>query len=412
MTGTLSGQTRDRKVVVTGMGAISACGVGADALWQAAKSGQSGAKRQDFKELTAQKVFLAAPVPRDLVEANKVHDRPRLQDPVSHMALIAADEAMRQAGLGEAPEGARTGVIVGSGFGGADTLDTNYINYGTDPTSRMDPMSIPKIMTNAAASWISMTFGAKGPVYCNSTACSSASQSMGLAYYLVNAGMMDRCITGGAEGCVVPGVFRAWEVMRVLAPEACRPFSRNRNGMMLGEGAGILVIETEEAAKARGATILAELVGYGTSGDAGDLLRPDPEGAARAMQDALDAEGLAADQVGYVNAHGTATVANDVSETEAMRRVFGAHFEQLAVSSTKPIHGHALGAAGALEAIVTIGALQDGLAPPNINFAEEDPKLGFTPVTQTARPFEARYAMSNSFAFGGINASLIFGRPG
>ena len=399
----------DQTVVITGMGAISTCGAGADTLWAAARDGRSGIKDVAFGR-HEQRVKIAAPVRADFIEAHKVHDRPRLQDPVTHMALIAADEAMTQAELQDVALNDRTGVIVGSGFGGAETLDTNYTIYGHDPSDRMDPMSIPKIMTNAAASWISMTWGAKGPVYCNSTACSSASQSIGLAYQMVKSGMLDRCITGGTEMCVMPGVFRAWELLRVLSQTACRPFSRDRNGMMLGDGAGILVLESKAAALARNAPILAEVVGYGTSSDAGDLLRPDPDGAKRSMEQALATGGLDPSDIGYVNAHGTATVANDVSETQAMRSVFGSAFEALKVSSTKPVHGHGLGAAGALEAIVTINALRDGLAPPNLNFSEIDPKIGFAPVLDRAAPIEASYAMSNSFAFGGINASLIFGK--
>ena len=232
-----------------------------------------------------------------------------------------------------------------------------------------------------------------------------------MAYHLVKAGIVEKAITGGTEGCVVSGVFRAWELLRVLSPTKCRPFSQDRNGMMLGEGAGILIMETRENAEARGATVLAEVVGYGTTGDAGDLLRPDPSGAARSMSQAIRDADLATADIGYVNAHGTATVANDVSETQAMREVFGDAFDNVAVSSTKPVHGHGLGAAGALEAIVTIGALREGLAPPNLNFNEIDPKIGFVPVTGEARKIQTSFAMSNSFAFGGVNASLIFGAP-
>jgi nodulation protein E len=277
----------DRHVVITGLGAISTCGAGAQTLWQAARDGVHGAKETLFARNPTQKVKIAAPVDPALVDAMKVHERPRLQDPVSHMALIAAEEAMQQAGLTDAPQGERTGVIVGSGLGGAETLDTNYWSYATAPDARVDPMTVPKIMANAAASWISMTYGATGPIYCNSTACSSATQSIGLAYHMVKSGMIDRAICGGTENCVIAGTFRAWEVLRVLSPEACRPFSRDRNGMMLGEGAGILVIETRAAAEARGAEILAELCGYGTTSDAGDLLRPNPESAAQAMKRAL-----------------------------------------------------------------------------------------------------------------------------
>lgn len=399
------------RVVITGHGAVSACGAGAWALWHAARDGASGVAPRDFERIPEQKVGHAAYVSDALLAKHAVHVRPRMQDRVAKFALIAADEAVRQAGLGPDDFGEDTGVIVGSGFGGADTLDVNYWKFSRQEGERMDPLCVPKIMTNAAASWISMTWGATGPVYCNSTACSSASQSIGLAYQMVKAGIIRACITGGTEACVVPGVFRAWEILRVLSPTLCRPFSRDRSGMVLGEGAGILVIETLDSARARGAEVLAEIVGYGTSSDAGDLLRPDPVGAAASMSKALTDARLDAEDVGYVNAHGTATVANDVSEAEAMRTVFGAGFDGLAVSSTKPVHGHALGAAGALESIVTLGALREQLAPPNLNFTEADPKIGFTPVLGAARPLSTGYCLSNSFAFGGINASLIFGLP-
>lgn len=399
--------TAAHSVVITGMGAISALGPGAQTLWQAARDGQSGVGDIALPRIQDQKVMKAASISGEMLEAAKVHHRPRMQERVTQFALIAADEAIAQAGLAKGDFGDETAVVVGSGFGGAETLDDNYqaFVHGT----RMDPFSVPKIMTNAAASWISMIFGASGPIYCNSTACSSAGQSIGLAFHMVKSGVVNRAITGGTEGCVVPGVFRAWETLRVLSPTLCRPFSKDRNGMVLGEGAGIFVLETREAAEARGAEILAEVVGYGTTGDAGDLLRPDPSGAARSMAQALRSAGIGAEAVGYVNAHGTGTVANDVSEVQAMREVFGAALDGVALSSSKPIHGHGLGAAGALEAVVTIEALRAGLAPPNANFTEADPKIGFTPVVGAARPFEARYAMSNSFAFGGVNASLIFG---
>ncbi|MCG6904939.1 MAG: beta-ketoacyl-[acyl-carrier-protein] synthase family protein [Rhodobacter sp.] len=399
------------RVVITGLGALSACGAGAEDLWRAARDGVTGVATCDFERIPDQKVGHAAFVSDDMLAEHAVHVRPRMQDRVSKFALVAAEEAVQQAGFGADDFGEDFGVIVGSGFGGAQTLDENYWRFYRSEGERMDPLCIPKIMTNAAASWISMTWGATGPVYCNSTACSSAGQSIGLAYQMVKAGIMRACITGGTEACVVPGVFRAWEFLRVLSADACRPFSRDRNGMVLGEGAGILVIETLENARARGATVLAEIVGYGTSSDAGDLLRPDPVGAAASMSKAIADAGVTAADIGYVNAHGTATVANDVSEAEAMRRVFGDDFNALAVSSTKPVHGHALGAAGALESIVSIGALRDQLAPPNLNFSEFDPKVGFEPVVGSARPIKTRFSLSNSFAFGGINASLVFALP-
>jgi len=398
------------RVVITGVGAYSSCGKGADTLWAAARDGISGVRDLDFDELPNQRVMHAAHIPNDVFLEHAVGNNTRFQDRFSGFGLIAADEAVRQAGLGKDDFDENFGVVVGSGFGGADTLEINYLAYANG-NARIDPMSVPKIMTNAAASWISMTYGARGPVYCNSTACSSSSQSIGLAYQLMRAGIMRRCLTGGAEALIVPGVFRSWEVLRVLTPTVCRPFSQDRNGMVLGEGAGILVLETLEAAQERGATILAEIVGYGTSSDAGDLLRPDPDGAARAMSGAMKDAGIGPAEVGYANAHGTGTVANDLSETNAMRQVFGGAFDDLAVSSTKPIHGHALGAAGALEAIVTLGALKHQLAPPTATFTTLDPNIGFEPVHGPARAIKTQYCLSNSFAFGGINASLIFGPP-
>jgi len=401
-----------RRVVITGAGAVTACGAGTDALWDAVRDGRSAVAEIDFADLPQQKVSRAAHIPDTLLDAHAERIKPRFQDRVTGFALVAAAEAVAQSGLHADDFGPDFGVFVGSGFGGAETLNRNYLNFGAQGGARMDPMSIPKIMTNAAGSWLAMTYGATGPTYCNSTACSSAGQSIGLAYQHVKTGQVERCFAGGTEACVVSGVFRAWEVLRVLSPTLCRPFSRDRDGMVLGEGAGILVLESLASAQARGAPVLAEIVGYGTTSDAGDLLRPDPEGAAAAMRLALRDAGLTPDRIGYVNAHGTGTVANDISETEAMRQVFGDVFDGLAVSSTKPVHGHALGSAGAIELIATLGALTEGLAPPNANFTTPDPKIGFEPVRDRARPLDpAAYAMSNSFAFGGINAALILGPP-
>jgi len=396
------------RVVITGVGAFSPCGYGVDALWSSARDGVSAARTVQFETVPNQHVKTAANIPDALFNAHSSNFKHRFQDRVTGFALIAADEAVTQAGLTPDDFGDDCAVIVGSGFGGADTLDVNYLAYA-NANVRMDPMSIPKIMTNAAASWISMTYGARGPVYCNSTACSSSSQSIGLAYLLLRSGAIKRCITGGTEACVVGGVFRAWEVLRVLSPDFCRPFSRDRNGMLLGEGAGILVLETLESAQERGATILAEIAGYGTTSDAGDLLRPDFRGAASAMSKAMTDAGLSAGQVGYANAHGTGTVANDISETKAMREVFGDSFDSLAVSSTKPVHGHALGAAGALETIITMNSLIHQLAPPSVNYTTLDPAIGFEPVQGEARPIQTGFCLSNSFAFGGVNASLILG---
>ena len=396
------------RVVLTGMGAVSACGIGTDSLWQGVVKGRSGVRPVSFDLLENQRVGTAAALQEQDIEQINAVAGSRMRDPVAQYALVAAREAIAQAGLGIEDFGDKCGVVIGSGFGGAKTLDDNYIAFGVDKKMRLDPMAVPKIMNNAAASWVSMETGASGPLYSPSTACSSGSQSIGLAYQLVKAGAVERCLAGGAEACLVGGVFRVWELLRVMTAEENRPFSKDRNGMTLGEGAGIVVVESLESAKARGATILCELTGYATNSDAGDLLRPNPERAAACMEAALAEAGVASDVIGYVNAHGTGTVANDVTETEALKAIFGEALENVAISSTKPIHGHALGAAGAIEAIVTVHALRQQVAPPTINFNEMDPKIGFDPVSNVAEKITTKAVMSNSLAFGGINTSLIF----
>lgn len=400
-----------RRVVITGVGAVSACGLGREALWHAARDGDSGVRETIFPRILRQNVKHAAPVPREVWDELALSGNSRFQDRIAMAALAAAREAVGQAGLEPSDFGPRCSVVVGSGFGGAQTLDINYHSLATAPEKRADPFSIPKIMTNAAASWIAMDMKATGPLYCVSTACSSAAQSIGLGAQLIAAGLADRCLAGGAEALLVDATFAAWEALHVMTSTKCRPFSKDRDGMVLGDGAGIVVLETEESARARGAPILAVMAGYGTTSDANDLLRPDPAGSRACMQQALDNAGLALSDIGYVNAHGTGTIANDIAETSAMRAVFGAKFDDVLVSSTKPVHGHALGAGGALEFIVTLEALRAQLAPPTLNFLGEDPKIGFLPVHGSARAFAAPAALSNSFAFGGINASLVIALP-
>ncbi|WP_299356773.1 beta-ketoacyl-[acyl-carrier-protein] synthase family protein [uncultured Shimia sp.] len=398
------------RVVVTGAGAVSACGLGREALWHGVASGQSGVCSVDFPAIGNQRVGTAAALSADSLETLAEDLKHRMRDPVAVYAVRAAHEAIEQAGLTDGDFGDACGVVIGSGFGGAKTLDDNYMAFGVDRKMRLDPMAVPKIMTNAAASWVSMEFGASGPIYASSTACSSGSQSIGLAYQMLKGGAMQRCLAGGSEACLVGGVFRVWELLRVMTAEKNRPFSKDRNGMTLGEGAGILVMETLESAQARGADILCEIVGYGTNSDAGDLLRPNPKRASACMELAIADAGVSPSEIGYVNAQGTGTVANDVTEVGALRDVFGADLKGLEVSSTKPIHGHALGAAGAIEAVVSIEALRHQIAPPTINFNEVDPKIGIDPVANTARPISTNAVMSNSLAFGGINASLVFAK--
>ncbi len=396
-----------RRVVITGMGTVNAAGHGVNSLWHAARDGVSGVDEFLLDRTDKQHVRIAAAVknynPQD-------HFSPQLIqtcDRFSQFALIAADEAVEQADLhNEGPLGERTAVIVGSGIGGADTNDEGHYNFYVKK-GRDDPFAIPRVMPNAAASQITMMYGCKGPSLAVSSACSSSSQAVGLGMQMIRWGLADRAIVGGSEALLTPAVFRAWETLRVMTPDKCRPFSKGRNGMVLGEGAAILVIEAEDFARSRGATALATIAGYGTTSDAGDLVRPDPDGAARSMTLALDDAGLAPEEIDYVNAHGTGTVLNDMTETDALKRTFGAHASALSISSTKPIHGHTLGAAGAIELVVTVKALNEQIAPPTINWIEADPKCDLNVVPNTAQKRSIRAALTNSFAFGGINSSLI-----
>ena len=399
-----------RRVVVTGMGAVSGCGIGAPALWHACRDGQPGVRHFRIEAMPRQQVTTASFLAPEDAETIWKGKSPRFQDIVTAMALHAAQEAVAQAGLTRTDFGSRCGVVVGSGFGGGETLQINYDLFSADPLSRIDAFAIPKIMTNAAGAWVAIEFGATGPLFCISTACASSAQSVGLGVSLIRSGQVDRCIVGGTEALLTPSTFRGWEALRVMTPGLCRPFSQGRSGMILGDGAGIMVLEAEDAAQARGAGILCEVAGYATNCDAQDLLRPSPERIGECIRSALADAGLDPRRVGYVNAHGTGTVANDQAEGEALRSVFGEHLEQLRFSSTKPVHGHTLGAAGILELIVTAEALRNGLAPPTLNFLEPDPAIGLHPVSQAAAPFEGDAAMCNSFAFGGINASIVLSK--
>jgi nodulation protein E len=398
--------TSNRRIVVTGMGAITAAGHGADVLWQAARDGRSGVSHFQLDRYPRQRITKAAHIADFDPEKHLSPQEVKTTDRFAQLALVAAEEALRQAGVDtSAPLGPRVGAIIGSGIGGSWTNDDGHYNFYVT-NARTDLLTIAKVMPNAAASQISMRYGVRGPSLAVSSACASGTQAVGYGMQMIRAGMIDAALVGGSEALLTPATFRAWEILRVMAPEACRPFSDKRNGMVLGEGAAVLMIEELEHALSRGATPLAEIAGYGTTSDAGDLLRPTVEGPAASMANALADAGISPDEVGYINAHGTGTILNDISETEAVRTVFGARADSLAVSSTKPIHGHALGAAGAIELVITVKALCEKVAPPTINWVGSDPKCLPDPVPNVARPLPIEAALSNSFAFGGINATL------
>jgi nodulation protein E len=396
-----------RRVVVTGMGAVSAAGIGVEPLWRAARSGQSCVGPLDVRQPYGGRIKISAQVRGFDIEASLGPKISPFADHFAAFALVAADQAMDQAGLDrEERQGPRCAALLGTGIGGMRTIDDGiYSVYFAN--KRPEALTVPKLIPSAGPSLLAMRFGATGPCFAVASACSSGAQAIGMAMQMIRSGMIDRAIVGGSEACATNGAMRAWETLRVLTPDFCRPFAKNRNGMVLGEGAAMFVLEAEETALTRGAQPLCYVAGYGTNSDALDPVRPDAASAAACMNMALQDAGLRPEEVGYVNAHGTATVANDGNEAEALNRSFGAHCEHLLVSSTKPVHGHTLGAAGALELVISVMALREQTAPPNLNVELQDPKCAIKLVGAEAVRSPMRAVLSNSFAFGGINASLI-----
>jgi nodulation protein E len=396
------------RVVVTGLGAITPLGHTVTEYWDGLKGGVSGLGPITLagtpEELTQK---IAAEIKGyDPLKHFEERELATL-DRVSQIAVVAAREAIANSGLiFDMPLSVRTACIIGCGVGGMMTLDDTYRRVYLEKKKRVYPLSIPRLMVNAPASQISMHCGLRGPTYVIASACASATHAIGAAFHMVRSGAVDCAVTGGSEACISFGTMRGWEAMRVMAPEVCRPFSINREGMMIGEGAATLVLEPLERAQARRANILGEIVGFGMSADAGDLTAPDVGGMSRAMEGALFDAGLKPQDIQYVNAHGTGTAANDETETKALHQVFGEHARKLAVSSTKSMVGHALGAAGALEMVATIMAIRDGIAPPTIGYQGPDPACDLDYVPNQSRAMNIDAAMSNSFAFGGLNAVL------
>jgi nodulation protein E len=402
-----------RRVVITGMGAISSLGIGADTLWQALREGRSGIAALRHPDAERLRVKVAAQVPADFDSATGVDEKvaPQL-DRISFFALHAANEAIRQSGIDFRQDSisARTATIIGTGVGSETSHDEQSRRLYTENANRVHPLSIVRIMANASAAQISIAHGLRGPTFVVTSACASANHAIGQAAQMIRFGMADVAITGGTDACLSYSVLRAWEAMRVLADDTCRPFSANRRGLVIGEGAGVFVLESLEHAQARGATILAELAGSGMTADATDIVSPSADGAAAAMTRALADAGLNPDDIDYINAHGTGTQANDVTETRAIRAAFGARANQLVVSSTKSMHGHAMGASGALELVAVVNALRESIVPPTANFDQTDPDCDLDIVPNVAREMPVRAALSNSFAFGGLNAVLALKR--
>jgi nodulation protein E len=397
------------RVVVTGLGVISAIGKNTLEFWESLQEGRSGIRPLESVDTAPMRFHNGAEVPQ--YDASQYFDEKQVQflDRFAQFAVIAAREAVKDAALEWTPalrsEGA---VITGTGAGGQSTQDDGFVKLYKLNQNRAYPLTIPRTMANAGASQISMELGLTGPGFTLSTACSSAAHAIGLAYWLVRSGSVPIAVTGGSEAPFSLGMLKAWEGMRVVSPTTCRPFCRDRNGMILGEGAGMLVLEPLESAQARGAKIYAELTGFGMSSDASHITHPSTDGPALCMRRALADAGIEPGQVGYINAHGTATEVNDPTEAGAVREVFGKHADRIPVSSTKSMHGHGLGAAAAMEAAATVLALHHRNLPPTANFTELDPACDIDVIANHARPAQAEYALSNSFAFGGLNASLLF----
>jgi nodulation protein E len=399
------------RVAVTGIGVICALGRSTEEFCCALREGRSGIGPIQSADCATLRFRNGAEVADYDYHPYFDDKRADFIDRFAQFAVIAARDAVGDAGVEWTPElRESSAIITGSCVGGQATEDIGFYNVYKMGQTRVHPLTIPKTMANAGASHISMEFGITGPSYTISTACSSATHAIGQAFWMVRSGMAPLVITGGSEAPFSYGILKAWEALRVVSPDTCRPFSKDRTGMILGEGGAMLVLEPLEAARARGARIHAEIVGFGMSSDACHITQPSANGAARAMRAAVCDAHLMPEAIGYINAHGTGTQANDVTETSAVRTVFGPHADRLAVSSTKSMHGHALGAAGAIEAMAAIVALRDGFLPPTANYNAPDPECDLDVVPNTSRPAQVEYALSNSFAFGGLNAVLAFRR--
>ncbi len=398
-----------RRVAITGVGVVSALGVGRKAHMTGLQEGRCGIGELEFRDVERLSVSIGGQAKAFKSEDYFGRSEIALLDRFTQMALIAGREAVEDSGL-EITEaiGLRSAVVIGSGLGGLGTLDDSYRSVFEEGKNRVHPFVVPRSMPNAAASQLSMAHGIKGPVWSVSTACSSSNHAIGQAYHLVRSGISDVAISGGAESMLCFGGVKAWEGLRVMSKDGCRPFCKTRNGMVQGEGAAVLVLEEMEMAKARGADIWGEIAGFGMTSDAGDIVQPDPDGAARAIRIALADAEMSAEDVGYINAHGTATAANDRSECVALKDAFGDHAYKLMVSSTKSMHGHGIGAAGALESLAVLLALKEGVVAPTIGYAEPDPDCDLDVVPNDARDVKVDAAISNSFAFGGLNAVLAF----
>ncbi len=396
------------RVVITGLGGICGLGTNASAIWDGLRSGRSAIGEIITHDLHNLKVRVGCEV-KEMPDHGIPHRQTVSMDRFSLLAVIAAREAMRQSGLVEGDaDSYRMGAVVGVGICGWEAIEENYRALLLEGKNRAGIFTVSKVMPGAPAGQVSMDLGLRGPTFGVTSACSSANHAIASAVDQIRLGRADVMLAGGTDAPLSWGVLKAWEALRVLAPDTCRPFSADRQGLVLGEGAGMAVLESFDHAKARGAEILGEIAGVGFSADASDIVAPTVEGPENAMRACLTDAGLNPEDVDYLNAHGTGTKANDMIESKAVKRVFGSYVKDLSVSSTKSMHAHCLGASGALEMIACVNAIREGIVPPTANYREPDPECDLDITPNTPRERQVKVALSNAFAFGGTNAVLAF----
>lgn len=400
-----------KRVVITGAGTVNALGLDVPATLAGMAEGKNGISDLEFRDVDRLAIKIGGQIHDWNAEGRFNRQQMALYDRFTQFTLAAAQQAIRQSGLEFVGDLAlRSGVVLGTSGGGLTTQDDNYRMVYEEGKNRVHPFVVPKLMNNAATSHVSMEYNLKGPCFTVATACASSNHAMGQAFNMVRHGVATAMVTGGSELMLCFGGVKAWEGLRVMSKDACRPFSMNRNGMVQGEGAAVFVFEDYDHAKARGADILAEVIGFAMTSDASDIVMPSKQGAARAISGALQDARINASDVGYINAHGTGTAANDKTECAAVADALGAHADNIMISSTKSMHGHLIGGTGAVELLACIMALKDGIIAPTINYEEPDPECALDVVPNEAREASVDVVLSNAFAFGGLNAVLALSK--
>jgi nodulation protein E len=394
-------------IAVTGVGCISPLGNSFPEFSRQLFSAECGIGPITLFEPAELAIKVAAEVRNYDETAHFDQTQCRNTDRFAQFAMLAAREAVADSRIIPLPP-ERTAVILGTAVGGHTALDFSYYRFYAEKAKRLHPYTVPKIMASSAVSWVGIEHGVKGPVFSTTSACASSGHAIALSAMFLRTGMADVVVTGGSDACITPGLLKGWEGLRVMAQDTCRPFSKGRGGMVLGEGAAVLVLERADEARRRGARLHAELVGVGMSSDAYHMIQPSVDGAEIAMRNALNDAGIEPSSVDYINAHGTGTIMNDTTEAAAIHRLFGEKTRRLPVSSSKSQFGHLMGGASAIESLAVIAGIQARMAPPTVNFLGADPDCDLDCVPNAARPLEIETALSNSFAFGGLNVSLIY----